>query len=417
MGAIGALVEEGLKRGSGWAEPALLVRFGEIAVKGSYSRRKMQRLLLDNLERALDARGVSRAGIRIEEGRIIVSRPEPMERAVEAATRVFGVVSASPCLVFEASSLEEIAEKSVELLGSSFVGKKIKVEARRVGRHDFTSLDVARRLGSAMLERGASGVDLERPEYTVRVEVRGKRVFLYDSVAEGPGGLPLGSEGRVLALISGGFDSAVAAWMMMKRGARADFAFFNIGGEEHAKVAREVACYLAREWSFGHEPRLLEVELRWMLPLLELKFPEGFRHVALKIAMYVGAEALAKKYGARALVTGESLAQVSSQTLHNLVVTEEYVEVPVLRPLIGMDKEEIIRLAKRIGTHDISVKSREFCALASPRASTSVDRDKLASLMAEHAPKDVIVERALSYHRELRLPRDCAEPPGPASSA
>ena len=401
------MLEASLLRQASSADVVVLVRYGELAVKGAPTRRRMQARLARNLQEALERKHVEHSGVRVVEGRVLVEGPTPLERAVETASRVFGVVSVSPSVRFAASTLEEIVRGAIELLEEAFVNKRVRVVARRVGAHDFTSLDVAKRLGSLMLERGASGVDLKNPEYTVYLEIRGNTIYLYDVVVPGPGGIPLGSEGRVLALVSGGFDSAVASWMLMKRGSRVDLAFFNIGGEEQARVAREVACYLACEWAHGVEPVLHEVELRWLMPLLAMHFPEGYRHVVLKRAMYAGAEALARRYGARALATGESLAQVSSQTLHNLVVTEEYIDMPVLRPLIGMDKEEIIQLARKIGTYDISVKTREFCALATPRPSTSVDRERVNRLMQEHLPKQQIVEYTLKYHKRIKLKQEC----------
>ena len=242
----------------------------------------------------------------------------------------------------------------------------------------------------------------------VNIEFRGGDVFLYHRETRGPGGLPLGSEGRVLALVSGGFDSPVAAWMVMKRGARADIVFFNLGGREHELQARAVSEYLACRWGYGVRMDLYVAEMRWIFPLLNMYFPKGFWTVVLKRAMYAAAEALARRLGAKAIVTGESLAQVASQTLHNLAATDEYVDIMVLRPLIGMDKQETMDLARRIGTYPISEKTEEFCAIASPKPSTAVDREKLNQLMEKHLPRETILENTLPHTRRIRLGEECS---------
>jgi len=175
----------------------------------------------------------------------------------------------------------------------------------------------------------------------VHVEVRDDRAFFYTEAVAGPGGLPLGAEGRALALVSGGFDSAVAAWRMMKRGLALDYAFFNLGGSQHQRDVLRVAKLL------------------------------------LKRLMLKASEQIAQELGVRALVTGEALGQVSSQTLQNLVVITEATELLVLRPLLGLDKEEIVAQARAIGTYEISASVQEYCALVPRKPATRAKLDRV----------------------------------------
>ncbi len=384
----------------------LLLRYGELSVKGAFTRRRMQSLLARNVEKALEKERVDHSGVRVTQGRIVVWSPDPLDRGLDVLSRVFGVVGVAPAWHRRFTGLDEVLEWARDRSVEAVRGRRFKVEARRVGVEGFTSMDVRRRLGALLVDEGGV-VDLRAPEVVVNIEVRGEDVFLYHSEVRGPGGLPLGSEGRVLALVSGGFDSPVAAWMAMKRGTRVDIVFFNLGGREHELQARAVSEYLACRWGYGVRMDMYLAEMRWIFPILNARFPQGFWTVVLKRAMFIAAEALARRIGAKALVTGESLAQVASQTLHNLAVTDEAVEIMVLRPLIGMDKQETMDLARRIGTYPISEKTQEFCAIASPKPSTAVDRAKLNKLMEKHLPRETILENTLPHVHRIRLGEEC----------
>ncbi len=348
---------------NGWL---LLARYSEVALKGRRSRKRMENLLVKAIRDALKSHGYRDKKIEVREARIWIHGFESERESLEAGkrvARVMGLVSVSPVKGFIHSGLNDIVELGKKFFGERVKGKTFAVRARRVGEHDFTSKDVEAKLGEVLLNVGARKVDLEKPEYVAYVEVRWGEVYFYDKVIKGPGGLPIGSEGRVLALFSGGIDSPVAAWLMLKRGCIVDYVFYNIGGEPHVKNMLPVAKVLADYWSYGYKPRLYIVDARPLTLLLAEKVPEHLRVIVLRRLMKKIASILAEKIGAKALVTGESLGQVASQTLQNLVVIDRAAPAIVLRPLIGFDKQEIVELSRAIGTYEYSIKLQEYCAM------------------------------------------------------
>jgi thiamine biosynthesis protein ThiI len=384
----------------------LLVRYGEISVKGAFTRRRMHSLLANNINKALIFAGEDSARVRVGPGRIFVTGVKNYWNAAQQISHVFGVTSVSPCYHDSYRTLEELVEKIADLVVDDVRNKVFMVRARRSGEKSFTSKDVERVLGEKLLNIGGGKVDLEKPEVVVGVEVRDGSFYVYTEFIRGPGGLPIGSEGRLIALVSGGFDSPVAVWMMMKRGAKVDILYYNIGDEQHLEVVRRIAAILQCVWGYGYNMRLFVAPLKWLFPILR-EVPEGFRTIVLKQAMYIGAEALAHRYKAKALVTGESLAQVASQTLHNLIVTQKSISIPVFRPLIGFDKEEIIEKSRKIGTHDISKNAKEFCALVSSRPSTAVDEEKIKKIMEEKRLRSKIKQKILEETKEIQLIEEC----------
>ncbi len=344
----------------------LLARYSEIALKGKSSRRRMENLLVRAIRDALRSHGFRGKKIEVREARIWVYGFRDEKEALEAGkrvARVMGLVSVSPVKGYLHSGLNDIVRAGLEFFKERVKDKVFAVRAKRVGEHDFTSKDVEARLGEALLEAGAKRVDLENPEYIAYVEVRWGEVYFYDKIIRGPGGLPIGSEGKVLVLFSGGIDSPTATWLMLKRGCTVDYVFFNIGGEPHVKNMLPVAKVLADYWSYGYEPKLYIVDARPLTLLLAEKVPEHLRVIILRRLMMKIASMIAEKAGAKALVTGESLGQVASQTLHNIVVIDKASPTTVLRPLIGFDKQEIVEIARNIGTYEYSIKLQEYCAM------------------------------------------------------
>ncbi len=379
-----------------------LVRYGEIAVKGKGTRARMVRLLERNIAAALRHRGVEGFRVWSRDARVFVEVPDgDGARASEALSRVFGIVSYSPVVRVRHGGLTDIVSRGVELFSHHVRGRSFRVRARRSGREPFTSKDVEKALGAALLEAGAGRVDLENPEVTVYVEVRGEEAYFYTEVLEGPGGLPLGSEGRVLALVSGGIDSPVAAWMMMRRGAEVDMVFFNLGGEAHELGVLKVAKILADGWSHGYSPRLHMVDFRPVVSVLMEEVDEGVRGVVLRRLMFRAAEIVAGEEGALGLVTGESLGQVSSQTLPNMLAAEKGVGLPIYRPLIGMDKNEIASMARRIGTYEVSARLQEFCAIAAGKPRTRVRPEEVDE--AEKRVDPALVRRLVGERRVVDL--------------
>ena len=376
----------------------------EVANKSNRTRRGFQKRLARNLGDALRATGV-RARIRDRWSRLFVTvsdadGPDP-GAGMDAATRVFGVHSYSPVDAVVPAELDEIVRTGHDLYRGAVTGRRYAVAARRTGRHPFSSRDIGVHLGAALNPYGT--VDLTTPEVTVHVEVRDQRVYLFRDRTEGPGGLPVGVQGRAVCLISGGFDSAVAAWLLLKRGVALDYVFCNLAGPAFERSVIEVARVLADRWSYGDRPRIHVVDFGEAVAALQDRVTPRYWQVVLKRLMYRAAEEVAGEIGAEAVVTGESLGQVSSQTLRNLRAIEAAATRPVLRPLVGFDKEEIIRIAGRIGTAALSARIREYCAILEGKPVTAA---RAVAVDREEAPLDPgLVGRAVAARRVLDLRR------------
>lgn len=377
----------------------ILLRLGEVTIKSSRVRKRFESLLLRNIRDALSSEGVLRYGIMRDRGRIFVYTNE-IDRSLDVLRRVFGITSLSHAYESTFNTLDDVLELGERIFKGRVEGRKFAVRARRVGSHEFTSLDIERELGSRLLPY-SNGVDLSKPEITIYVEVRGKRVYFYDNVVKAYGGLPIGSEGKVVALVSGGFDSAVAAWYMLRRGAEVHYVFCNLGGPIHEKGVLSVTKVLADRWSYGYEPKIYIVDFRKLLREIRNKCDTSLLNVILKRYMYRAAERIAKDIGADAIVTGESLGQVSSQTLRNLYVSSLSVRIPILRPLIGFDKDDIISLSREIGTYEASLKVREYCGAFAEHPKT---RSEVKDVEREETKVDVnVFEEALSSLKALGL--------------
>ena len=382
-----------------------LVRFsGEVTTKGRATRLQFLRRLERHVREALRATGLPHA-VEREWSRMLVEAPPAA--AEEILPRVFGIHSISPARKADGSSLEAVVAAGERLFRERVAGKRFAVRARRSGDRNepFRSGDVDRALGAALLPF-AAGVDLDDPEIEVQVEVRNGDAWFFEEVIPGPGGLPLGSEGRALSLVSGGFDSAVASWQMLRRGARLDYLFLNLGGAKHREGTLKVTRILAERWSHGSSPRLHEVDFAPIVRLLQEDTNQRYWQILLKRAMLHAANRLAARLHCEAIVTGEVVGQVSSQTLRNLRVIDEVAERPVLRPLAGLDKDEIVALARRIGTYELSAIVPEYCALHPKRPSTHANprevREQEARL--DLARIDELVEARRTWElRELDL--------------
>jgi thiamine biosynthesis protein ThiI len=368
---------------------------GEIAIKSRRTRSTFLRRLERNLGDALEVAG---GAYKIEPdwSRILV-RAEPAH-AVPALARVFGVNSLAVVEGEVAARVEEIVRAGTELFLERVRGRRFAVRARRTGEHDFRSRDIEVQLGAALAAAGK--VDLTTPEVTMRVEVRGDDAWLYTDEEPGVGGFPVGVGGEALALLSGGYDSAVAAWQILKRGVALDYVFCNLGGDAYERAVVQVGKALADGWSYGTRPRLHVVDFGEVLDEIRAKTRQSYWQVVLKRVMYRVASAIAAETGAQALVTGEALGQVSSQTLANLVALEPAAALPVLRPLISFDKEEIVARARQIGTAALSEQVKEYCAIAPGRPVTAAQEATVAGEEAKLDP--ALVERAVAGRKVLR---------------
>ena len=350
------------------AEPhrAIIRLSGELSTKARRTRSRFQKRLARNLRDAFASEGLE-AEVRPEWSRFYVESGDPA--FVEPLNRVFGVSSYSRLAGSCEADLDAIVALGTELFGERVKGKTYGVRARRSGTHDFSSDDIHRRLGAA-LNPGAT-VDLGAPEVPVYVEVRDDRAYFFDASVPCAAGLPLGVQGRALALISGGFDSAAAAWMALRRGVTLDYVFCNLGGAAYERMVVEVTKVLSDRWSYGTRPRLHVLEFGPVVDAMRERAKPAYLQVVLKRMMYRAAATIAGEIGAEALVTGESIGQVSSQTLTNLAAIEDASSLPVLRPLVGFHKEEIIERCREIGTYELSARIREYCEVAPAKPVTA----------------------------------------------
>jgi thiamine biosynthesis protein ThiI len=347
-------------------KPVAIVHYHEISLKGG-NRPLFLRRLAENLRRATVGCAVER--VRRLPGRLVLDLAGGEDAGLlrERLATVFGVAYFATGLAVT-PNLDAVKEAMLRLLaGRTF--ESFRITARRTFKvFPMPSDAVNRELGTFVLERFPTRVNLGQPALTVHVELLPREAFVYVDRWPGPGGLPVGVSGRVVSLLSGGIDSPVAACRMQKRGCDVEFVHFHSApylAETSQAKARALVGVLARHQF---------VARLWLVPFgdiqreVVLSVPPPLRVVIYRRLMARIAEELARRVGALALVTGESLGQVASQTLDNIARTTEVAGMPILRPLIGMDKEEIIREARAIGTYEISIEpDQDCCTLFVPK--------------------------------------------------
>ncbi len=389
----------------------LLVRFsGDLTTKADATRRRMTSRLVENMRASMKASG-RKAKIRRDRNRIFVelepgeveSESESDEEIAQRLARVFGVESVSLTHVVKWSCLEDVVAAG-HRFGEEFVrDRRFAIRARRVGdRHKvrLRSPDIERDLGAA-LGVHAQRVDLSNPEVTIFVEVDTDNAYFFVAKDRGCGGLPLGTEGRAVSLLSGGFDSPVTSWRLLRRGVALDYVFCNLGGRTHQLETLTIAKRLADLWQCGTRPRFHAIDFDAVSREIQDKVTMRYWQIILKRMMLRAAESVASRYDAAAIVTGEAIGQVSSQTLQNLAVISEGARYPILRPLVGNNKNEIIAESRRVGTHDLSEKVGEYCAIVPSHPATNA---RLADILEEEAKFDLcVLDEALAARSEFML--------------
>ena len=383
-----------------------LLKLGEVVLKG-LNRRSFEDRLLSNTRRRMKSCG--NFNIYMRQSTIYVEPKDDscdLDAAYTACQQIFGVVAVARAVPCE-KSVEAIVATAKEYLAGEFAqAKTFKVESKRADKHFYlNSIQISQAVGGELAEAFPSvSVDVHKPDLTVYVEIREKFAYVHAPSVPGAGGLPIGTGGHAVSLLSGGLDSPVSSWMIARRGVELEMVHF-VSPPYTSQQAQDKVIELARLLTASCGRMIVHI-----IPFTEIQeeirknCPEEFFTLIMRRFMMRLAEAVAKKAGAKALVTGESLGQVASQTMLSLGVTEAVTAMPVLRPLIGMDKVEIIRLSRRIGTYDTSILPYEdCCTVFTPRHPCT--RPVLADIEAAESVLDVegLVAKALEGETWVRV--------------
>lgn len=377
----------------------IMVRYGEIYLKG-LNRPYFQNLLLSRVKNAVKAFGGQAV---LHDSRIYVRGMTDTQSCIRALTRVFGVHSVCPAVEMEKDDFKAICAQALQLMEG--LEGTFKVYARRADkRYPMDSPEINAQLGGYILSwRPDLRVDIRTPDHALNVEIR-DYAYLYVRVYPGPGGMPVGSNGRAALLLSGGIDSPVAGYMIAKRGVSlcaVHFHSFPYTGERSKEKVLELARTLS---GYCGGMRVYVVPFTDIQMRIHEQCPEDYTTLIMRRYMMRIAEGIARKERAQALITGESIGQVASQTMSALACTDAVVEGPVFRPLIGFDKSEIIDYAQRIGTYETScLPYEDCCTVFTPRhpvTQPKLDKTALAEqrmdnaevLMAEAIEKAEIID-------------------------
>lgn len=344
---------------------AFLIKYAEIGVKGK-NRFRFEDALIQQMRYALQP--VGEFSIRKESGRIFVDALEEYDydEAVGALSRVFGIAGICPIVVEENKDFDHIAAVVCDYVGERYEDRtfSFKVNVRRADKkYPIKSMDVAALLGEKLLERyEADGlhVNVREPDVLLTVEIRDK-VYIYSDEIPGPGGMPVGTGGRAMLLLSGGIDSPVAGYMISKRGVSLEATYFHAPPYTSERAKQKVVDLAKLIARYTGPITLHIVNFTDIQMTIYEKCPHDELTIIMRRYMMKIAEHFAKESGCLALVTGESIGQVASQTMQSLYVTNEVCEMPVFRPCIGMDKQDIVELSERIGTYETSILPYEDC--------------------------------------------------------
>ena len=384
----------------------LLLKLGEVVLKGQ-NRRSFEDRLVTNVRRRLKKCG--RFQVYVRQSTIYaepVNESCDMEAAYRAARQVFGVVSVARAVPCE-KTVPAIVETARTYLADAFAqAGSFKVESKRADKnYPMNSIQVSQAVGGDLAELFPGvAVDVHSPELTVYVEIREKYAYVHAPAVPGAGGLAVGMGGHAVSLLSGGLDSPVSSWMMARRGVELEMVHF-VSPPYTSQQAQDKVLELAQLLTAWCGRMLVHI-----VPFTEIqeeirrKCPEEYFTLIMRRFMMRLAEAVARRAGARALITGESLGQVASQTMMALTATDDVAGMPVLRPLIGMDKVEIIRMSREIGTYETSILPYEdCCTVFTPRHPAT--RPDLEEVRRAEAALDVegLVARALEGESWVRV--------------
>ncbi|EPF5869287.1 tRNA uracil 4-sulfurtransferase ThiI [Morganella morganii] len=353
--------------------------FPEITIKSQSVRLRFIKILTSNIRNVLKDLAEDVAVVRHWDYlEVRVKKEELGEGVADRLTRIPGIHHILQVEERAFTDLHNIYEQTFEMYAASLENKTFCVRAKRRGKHPFSSIELERYVGGGLNQHIPSAkVKLTHPDVTVNLEVEDDKLILVVRRLEGIGGFPIGTQEDVLSLISGGFDSGVSSYMLMRRGCRVHYCFFNLGGAAHEIGVKQVAHYLWNRFGSSHKVRFVAVNFEPVVAEILEKVDDSQMGVVLKRMMVRAASRVAERYGVQAIVTGEALGQVSSQTLTNLRMIDNATDTLVLRPLISHDKETIINLARQIGTEDFARTMPEFCGVISKNPTVKAVKEKI----------------------------------------
>ncbi len=377
----------------------IIVRlFSEITIKSAPVRKRFIKQLRNNLRdllRQVDpSLRVTREWEKID---IMADSDDPqlIQKVSQVLASTPGIAHFSLVHQYPLGDQHDVFEKTLSHWNEALADKTFCVRVKRTGSHNFTSTDLERYVGGGLNQHtDAAGVRLKKPDITVQLEVKDDQLFVVEERRQGLGGFPIGTQDSVLSLISGGFDSTVSSYLTIKRGLRTHYCFFNLGGREHELGVKEVAFCLWNKFGSSHKVRFVTVPFEEVVGEILKNVKNSHMGVILKRMMLRAAEQVAEQMEIQALVTGESVAQVSSQTLTNLSVIDKVTDTLVLRPLVTMDKNDIIDISRKIGTEEFAAAMPEYCGVISKKPTTAA---KMADVLEQEENFDFsVLERAIN---------------------
>ncbi|HEX8540847.1 MAG TPA: tRNA uracil 4-sulfurtransferase ThiI [Pseudomonas sp.] len=381
--------------------------FPEITIKSRPVRKQFIRQLAKNIRtvlRDLDPALVVGGVWDNLEVQTRVTEPKTLHEMTERLSCMPGIANFLQVAEYPLGDMDDILAKCKLHYADLLPGKIFSVRCKRAGKHSFSSMDVEKYVGSKLrIECDAAGIDLKKPEIEVRMEIRDQRLFVIHSQHNSIGGYPLGALEQTLVLMSGGFDSTVAAYQVMRRGLMAHFCFFNLGGRAHELGVMEVAHFIWKKYGSSQRVLFVSVPFEEVLGEILQKVDNSHMGVVLKRMMLRAASSIADRLEIDVLVTGEAISQVASQTLPNLSLIDAATDKLVLRPLITSHKQDIVDQAVEIGTADFAKHMPEYCGVISINPKTNAKRNRVE--YEEQQFDMAILERALENAKLVSIDR------------
>ena len=341
--------------------------FPEISIKSKPVRNRLIRQVRQNLVNVCKHHGISvNAYAQWDKVVAIFDETITKDRAITELSRIPGIHSFMEVNEYPFTTLDSLFDEIKDVVGPSIENKTFAVRVKRKGQHEFNSQMAERVIGGKFKASFPNkGVCLDNPEVLIHIEIENQTAYLSGEKHLGIGGYPVGSQGEVFSLISGGFDSGVSTYDVLHRGCRVNYLFFNMGGTAHEIGVKQESYFLWDRFASSHRVRFVTIPFEPIVGQILERTHHGVRGVILKRMMMRVGSLVAKKFDAEALVTGESLGQVSSQTLRNLTHIDNVCDVLLLRPLVTADKQEIIDKSREIGTIGFAESMPEYCGVIS----------------------------------------------------